>query len=248
MTRASGTHGCNPYHDAELADLYAGFEYDGTYHLIARDLPEMLSQHVRGSSALDFACGAGRSARLLKQLGFETVGVDVSKEMLQRARGRDHDGTYILVEEGDFSNLSRDRFDLILSAFPFSSTGSFEKICAVLNALKGHLTPAGRLFVVEPTPDFYRNEWLSFTADFPENATAGSGDPVRAAFRKRLTHPVVDYLWEDADYRRAFEVADLVLLETHRPLGKSKDRYSWVVENKIPPWVIYVTAANPQLR
>lgn len=246
LTKTSGLKGSNPYHDPELADLYAGFGYDGTYRLLARDLPELLGRHVAGNRALDFACGAGRSTRLLKRLGFETVGIDVSGEMLKRARRRDRNGAYVLIDEGKFVALTGSRFDLVFSAFPFSSTSSFEKICSILEALKGLLSPAGRLFVIEPTPEFYRNEWLSFTTAFPGNETARSGQPVRAAFRERPDQPVIDYLWNDLDYRRAFETAALVVLESHRPLGQRGDPHGWVNESTIPPWVIYVTARNHQ--
>ncbi len=234
----------NPYHDADLAGFYGRFEYDGTYFLLGRDLPEIIGRHAQGRLALDFACGAGRSTRLLKRLGYETVGVDISEEMLALARQGDPGGDYLLIGDRDLSTLAGRKFDLILSAFPFSSTSGHENLSSILTALGALLSPRGRLVVVEPTPEFYLHEWLSFTTRFAENESAKSGDPVKAAFRDRPGHPVTDILWHHLDYVSAFRGAGLELLETQRPLGRKGDPYNWVSENETSPWVVYVLGAR----
>src|SRR5512140_2215168 len=96
----------NVYEDARRADAYAQLEFPGTYYLAFRDLPDLIRAHVKGRRALDFGCGAGRSTRFLEKLGFETTGVDVSAEMVRRAREQDPDGDYRLVGEADLSGLS----------------------------------------------------------------------------------------------------------------------------------------------
>ena len=82
----------NTYDDDDRAGSYATLEYPGTYHLAFRDLPALIARHVTGTRALDFGCGAGRSTRFLKGLGFDVVGVDISASMVARARERDPDG------------------------------------------------------------------------------------------------------------------------------------------------------------
>ncbi len=85
----------NPYHDRARADAYAGLEFPGTYYLAYRDLPAIIGEHVTGPRALDFGCGAGRSTRFLRRLGFDSVvGVDISEPMVAQARARDPDGDY----------------------------------------------------------------------------------------------------------------------------------------------------------
>ena len=76
----------NVYNDARRADAYAALEFPGTYWLAFRDLPEIIARHVTGPVALDFGCGAGRSTRFLKRLGFDATGVDVSASMIEHAR------------------------------------------------------------------------------------------------------------------------------------------------------------------
>lgn len=76
----SGFH--NVYDDEERAGAYAELGFPGTYYLAFRDLPSIFAEHVTGKRALDFGCGAGRSIRFLRGLGFDVVGVDISRPML----------------------------------------------------------------------------------------------------------------------------------------------------------------------
>jgi len=55
----------NVYEDEQRAASYARLEYPGTYYLAYRDLPKIISTHVKGRKAIDFGCGAGRSTRFL---------------------------------------------------------------------------------------------------------------------------------------------------------------------------------------
>lgn len=247
MPRNSATRAGNPYDEADLADYYSALDYSGTFRLAVRDLPNIIARHVTGCTALDFACGGGRSTRFLKALGFETVGVDISPQMLANALRRDPDGVYERVGDADLSALAGRSFDLILSAFPFSATRTQEKVRAILTEFSKLLAPDGRVVLVESSDRLYRHEWLSFsTLAFPENANAKSGDRVAIVFRDRMDEPVFDTLWTDEDYRQSFDAAGLAHLETHRPLAGDGDLGPWVSERKIPPWVIYVLCAERQ--
>jgi SAM-dependent methyltransferase len=82
----------NSYEGAKRAAAYAKLEFPGTYYLAYRDLPDIIFEHVRGRKAIDFGCGAGRSTRFLQRLGFHAVGVDISGEMLKKARELDPEG------------------------------------------------------------------------------------------------------------------------------------------------------------
>ena len=95
----------NSYEDAKRAEAYSKLEFTNTYYLAYRDLPEIISNHVRGTNALDFGCGTGRSTRFLRNLGFTTVGVDISEDMLKKARETDPGGDYHLTSDDDFSQL-----------------------------------------------------------------------------------------------------------------------------------------------
>ncbi|HSH00036.1 MAG TPA: class I SAM-dependent methyltransferase, partial [candidate division Zixibacteria bacterium] len=105
----------NTYEDNNRAAAYDQLEWGGTYLLVFNWLTETLRHRTPGTRALDFGCGTGRSTRLLKALGFSAIGIDISKEMVARARQRDNAGDYRVITDGDFSSLQDQRFDLILS-------------------------------------------------------------------------------------------------------------------------------------
>jgi len=230
----------NFYEDREYAQAYSKLEFSGTYYLAFRDLPPIFEKHVNGTRALDFGCGAGRSTRFLKRLGFDAIGVDISEEMLQQAREKDPDGDYRLISGANFSGLSS--FDLVLSAFPFDNIPSIEQKVKIVNGLRNLLNPGGAIVNLVSSPEVYLHEWESFsTKDFPENQTAKSGDEVRVVNRAiQDARPVVDILMTDDAYRDVYDQSGLEIVETHRPLARTDEPFQWVNETSISPWVIYV--------
>jgi SAM-dependent methyltransferase len=235
----------NVYDDAARAEAYGQLEFPGTYYLAFRDLPAIIATHVRGRKALDFGCGAGRSTRLLRKLGFETVGVDIAEPMLARARERDPSGDYRLVPDGDLSSLEPGVYDLVLSAFTFDNIPTMEKKAALFGALKRALKTGGCIVSLVSSPDIYLNEWASFsTKDFPENRTAKSGDTVRIVMLDvEDRRPVDDIVWSDEDYHEVFRCSGLAAIKTYRPLATTSEPFAWVSETRIAPWVIYALEA-----
>ncbi|HVP12196.1 MAG TPA: class I SAM-dependent methyltransferase [Phycisphaerae bacterium] len=232
----------NTYEDVAYAAAYAKLEFPGTYYLAFRDLPEILSRHVRGKRALDMGCGAGRSTRFLRKLGFDVVGVDIAEEMVRRAQAFDADGDYRLVADGDLGQFADGAFDLALSAFPFDNIPTAGRKVRLLLELARVLKPDGRIVNLVSSPEIYLHEWVSFsTKDFPENRQARCGDLVRiinAALDDK--RPAVDVLWPDEDYLEVYRQSGLKVVEVCRPLGRIGEPYPWVNEMTIAPWVIYV--------
>jgi SAM-dependent methyltransferase len=237
---SSGFH--NIYDDGMRASAYAALEFPGTYYLAYRDLPAIIGEHVRGPKAVDFGCGTGRSTRFLRTLGFDAVGVDIAEPMLALARERDPGGEYLLVPDGDLSALPAGTYDLILSVFTFDNVPTMEKKVALFRSLKHLLKSQGRIVSLVSTPEIYVNEWASFsTKDFPGNRTARSGEEVFTVMLDvEDRRPVADILCTDEDYQEVYSRAELVQLETHRPLAKPTDALPWVSETTIAPWVVYV--------
>lgn len=235
----------NVYDDKARAEAYAKLEFPATYYLAYRDLPAIISDHVQGRKALDFGCGAGRSTRFLRELGFDVVGVDIAAHMLARAKERDPRGKYSLIPDGDLGSLMPDQFDLVLCAFTFDNIPSMEKKITLFQALKQLLKNGGRIVNLVSSPEIYVHEWASFsTKDFPENRDAKSGDKVRIIMLDvEDKRPVEDIFCTDEDYHRIFKLAGLSPISVYRPLAKSSEPYPWISETSISPWVIYVLSA-----
>jgi SAM-dependent methyltransferase len=234
----------NVYDDARRADAYATLEFPGTYWLAFRDLPAIIARHVSGPVALDFGCGAGRSTRFLKRLGFDATGVDVSASMIENARKADGAGSYRLIGDGDFSGLEAGSHDLVFSAFAFDNIAGAARRAELLGSLRRLLRRDGRVILLDSTAEIYTHEWISFsTSAFPENRAARSGDTVRIVMTDVVDQrPVVDYIWFHDDYLRLFDAAELRLIAQHRPLGTEGEPWRWKSELAVAPWVIYVLA------
>ena len=232
----------NVYEDAIRARAYAGLEFPGTYYLAFRDIPELVRRHVRGTRALDFGCGAGRSSRFLRDLGLSVTGVDIAAAMLEEARRRDPGGEYRQVGSGDLRVPAGVSYDLVFAAFTFDNIPTDEEKSASLRALRAALAPEGRLIAIVSSPEIYLHEWASFsTKDFPENRQAGDGDRVRVIMLDVPDRrPVEDIVCGDARYRRLFALARLGVREMVRPLATGEEPVRWVSETRVAPWSVYV--------
>jgi SAM-dependent methyltransferase len=232
----------NSYEDARRAEAYARLEFPGTYYLAYRDLPAIIGEQVTGGRALDFGCGAGRSTRFLRTLGFEATGADISAEMVRQAQSLDPGGDYRRIQPGDLASLGAGSFDLILSAFTFDNVPTREEKVSLFRGLAGLLKQEGALVSLVSTPEIYLHEWASFsTRAYPENRLARSGDRVRIVITDIPDpRPVEDVVWSDADYREVYREAGLACLTLHKPLAREDEPYAWVNETRIPPWAIYV--------
>lgn len=232
----------NVYADRDRAESYARLEYPGTYFLAFRDLPGIIREHAHGRSALDFGCGTGRSTRFLRDLGFDTLGIDIAEAMLAQARARDPEGEYRLVPAGAPPTLSDSAFDLVLAAFTFDNIPDDATKVGIFRALAGALTPRGRVIIIVSTPEIYWHEWASFsTRDFPENQKAASGDLVRIVMLDVPDRrPVEDIVCTDASYRSVFEQSGLTVIDLRQPLGRPDEAQPWVSETTVAPWSIYV--------
>ena len=234
----------NCYEDATRAESYAHLEFANTYYLAYRDLPQIISEHIAGTKAIDFGCGTGRSTRFARQLGLSVTGVDIAPEMIAKARELDPGGDYRLIQGTDLSEFQTGRYDLVLSVFTFDNIPGFETKVRLFHDLGALLNASGKIVSVVSSPEIYLHEWASFsTKEYPENRFARSGDVVRIItkdFADRRS--AEDILWTDESYRDVYGVASLELVATYKPLAKGDETYKWVNETRIAPWVIYVLA------
>ena len=235
----------NSYEDKIRAEAYSKLEFNNTYYLAYRDLPEIFKKYVIGKNALDFGCGTGRSTRFLQKHGFETIGIDISDEMIDIAKRNDPTGKYILIEDGVYSDFLPASFDFILSSFTFDNIPKKKKQ-SIFNDLTSLLKVNGIFVNIVCSPEIYTHEWASFsTKDFPENKYKKSGDIVKIIttdFEDK--RPCYDVLCSDEDYKKLYSKSGLVLLEQLKPLAKGNEQYKWVNETKIAPWNIYILRIN----
>jgi SAM-dependent methyltransferase len=232
----------NTYEDPRRAAAYDELELGGTYRLVFDNLPSLLEGQAKGTRALDFGCGTGRSTRFLQNLGFVTSGVDISEEMVAIARQRDPEGSYWVIDDGDFQKLPADGFDLVQSAFTFDNIPGFHRRVRLFRGLGSLLAKGGTLVNIVSTPEIYTHEWVTFsTKDYPENRAARCGDVVRIVTTDYSdARPVEDIVWPHEDYLRVYREAGLELVRVERPLATGAEGISWRSETRVAPWAIYL--------
>lgn len=104
-----------------------------------------------GSRVLDLACGQGRHAHLLAEAGFDVDGVDLSRELLKRARERGV-GATLRYTRGDMRRLPlrwRGRFDAVVNLF--TSFGFFDDAADDAKVIRGvaRVLKRGGVFVFQ---------------------------------------------------------------------------------------------------
>jgi SAM-dependent methyltransferase len=130
--------------------------------------------------ALDAACGTGRHARHLLESGHDVVGIDLTPEMLNRARKALPDAVFL---EADLLKIpaANDRFDLIVCGLALAHVADLD---AAIRELARVLRSGGHLIisVLHPFQAF-----LGWHAPFED-------EHGRRRFVREHTHTHADYL------------------------------------------------------
>jgi len=138
----------NPGHSAWYGERYRSMaagcqDLDGEARFVDAMVP-------RGARVLDAGCGPGRVGGRLAGLGHRVVGVDIDPELIAAAEG-DHPGpiwlTRDLVDLDLASEGIAERFDAIVSAGNVMTFLDPATRRDVLDRLRVHLAPSGRLVV-----------------------------------------------------------------------------------------------------
>jgi SAM-dependent methyltransferase len=142
------------YTEAELYDLIfiaMDKDFSGQAGQVA-DLVRRALPHSR--TLLDVGCGTGEHARYLSEVhGFEVDGIDISPEMIARARAKCPRGRFDI---GDMTNfhLGRCYDGVFCMSGAIAHTITAPRLREALACLRDHLAPGG-VAVVQPylTPD-----------------------------------------------------------------------------------------------
>jgi SAM-dependent methyltransferase len=123
---------------ASTADNYRGSAVATLLELVGPD---------PGPRVLDVACGHAPVARELARRGADVIGVDISNELLNRARswvdGVSPDIEYVAGDATDPTLLAGEEFDLVVCNFGLSDIDDLDNACATV----ARLLVAGGRFV-----------------------------------------------------------------------------------------------------
>lgn len=218
----------------------------GTDALAFRQIADRVAELGLRGAALDIGCGAGRSTRFLRHLGFQAVGVDVSEAMVFEARRRDPAGDFRVCPARLPLPFEDAWFDLVLSTWVVLEIDSRKDLERFMREIARVLRIGGVGFVVANTIEFYFGDWVSCEVAFPENRNPlRSGQLVKARLMPEGV-VVTDTFWSDSDYIAAIEGAGLRIAHTWHPLAPATEN-CWLDETKTAPWVVYEVNRTQQV-
>lgn len=203
-----------------------------------------INKYVKGVDAIDYGCGAGKSSLYLKSLGFNVMGVDANKDMIESAKDKDPCGNYDHITSAKI--LVKDSsFDLAFSSWVLMEVASKKELLNIAKEIERILRPGGVFILILCNESTYNSDWLTQNTEFPENKNLESGSVVKILF-KDIDLTISDYYWTERDYSEMLDKAGLKLLEIYMPLGKKDDGYDWINEDKRSSCSIYI-ASKPSL-
>ena len=115
--------------------------------LVGDLVTEIYPDTINSLNVLDAGCGTGLCGEYLRPLAQNIIGIDLSGEMLRRAKLCEHYDSLVKAEIIEYLTTARCKFDLIVSADTFCYFGKMNEVC---HAAFSILNPNGKfIFTVE---------------------------------------------------------------------------------------------------
>ncbi len=165
---------------------------------------------------LDVGCGIGDLSLVANAKGYTYYGVDVSKDMIARAKQIFPSGKFIVASATNFSSHFKEKFDVILLSMLLPAIKEEKDLLKTLQECKKVLKPHGEIILGEPYPTFdgYMQSSLFQRKDVKTKFAGyfASGTPVSITHKMgkgRLTFN--DYHRTLADYWNVIKKAGLAV-------------------------------------
>lgn len=180
-------------------------------------------------SALEFGCGLGRVTRALASRYERVVGIDISEEMLRRARELNAGQAnidFVHNTTADLAVVGDQRFDLVYTRHVLQHLPSVDIARRYVQEMVRVLRPGGLVLAHLPLEIPLRNR-LMLTRRL-HNGLRRAGVPEDVLYRRLKLHPISMLAVPEAEVRRWFEEAGgrVVHVETKRGQVLSGDVYA----------------------
>lgn len=241
-----------------MTDVRQGSDYDPIADRYIREkatpwrrcveLPTFLQLlgDVRGSSALDLACGDGHFTRILRARGADpVVGVDASAAMIDRARAREaHERLgieYRCIAVEDMHGMTPS--DVVTAAYLLNHATDRADLDAMCTVIAGCLRAGGRFIAinsamsVQPEVDLRRyGMYAAVGSDIRD------GDPYKVTFfDDDGTFTLTDHHWARATTEAAMQAAGLTDIAWHPEMivqdDPAIDPSHWDEIRATPPFI-----------
>ncbi len=204
-------------------------------------MKEVLASIAPGQTVLDYGCGVGRWTREFARRGAAVTALDFSATMLAEAKSRTEAaglaGRCRFLQADVTALETAERFDLIVGVTVLQHVLDDGRLAQTIARLARHLSPRGRLVIVEAAPS--RTYGACDTATFHARTLANYVDNIEAAgltvVRVRGVDPTPFKLWLVPRFRTwpkplavaALGLATLISLPLDLLGARYFARYSW---------------------
>ena len=129
-----------------FAELYDELMYDVDYDKMAEFLGNLLKNHkIEDGLVLDLACGTGVLTRKLASLGYDMTGIDISSEMLLKAREKSDSSILYLEQDMTEFELYGTMRAIICSMDGFNYITDKNDLLKTIKLCNNYLDPDGVL-------------------------------------------------------------------------------------------------------
>ncbi len=209
-----------PEYEPVKAEKYQKVEIDGTWKIGFEEIAKILGD-IKGKKILDYGSGTGRSARFLKKLSANVIGVDIDSEMIEKAKELSEDIEFHKVASNGEVPFPDSSFDFALSSFVHGQISDHKKIQKIDDEAYRIIKKLGKYIILDGNSEMWGNEYKSFLTKLPSGFTNKRGDKV---YFKLKTSPSVesyDYLLKEEDQIKYLIEAGFKNIEVTRPKPKN---------------------------
>ena len=158
-------------------------------------------------TVLEFGCGTGRVTYPLAREAKKIIGVDISKDMISRAKEKQSSGNIDFILGNMVSLDLNTRFDLIIAPFRVLQVLETEKeVVDFLKNIKNHISPEGLAILNIFNPNKSRKDmetkWMEYDEIDRGETHLENGDLLKYSELKKRLDSVNQIFYVDLIYRR----------------------------------------------
>ena len=135
---------------------------EATYWGVKESLKKIIKKDLKSSKILEVGCGLGYLTYSLNKAGYNSIGLDISKEAVSNAIDN-YGNPFVAADLYEYSNLHQNEFDVIIFTEVIEHLND---ITSFMNCLVQLLKTNGKIILTTPNKSFFPKDVL-WATDLP---------------------------------------------------------------------------------
>jgi len=156
-------------YDESISQSLNEFPFIGYYEVLSE--VQNLVAPREGMKVMDVGVGTGMLSRKLAEDGCRIYGVDISEEMIKRAKSRIPNGEFDVVDisANHLGRFNSEKFDRVISSYCLHHLTDHQKVNFIKKTIEGNLMQGGKIIIADigfetessfnRARDGYRDSW-----------------------------------------------------------------------------------------